>query len=63
MRALLSCAVLSGLAGCGQKGPLFLPDKGGAVVTKPAGAATETPTENTPQPAQEPASTDKRTER
>ena len=24
------------LAGCGQKGPLYLPEKGGAVVTTPA---------------------------
>jgi predicted small lipoprotein YifL len=25
------------LAGCGQKGPLYLPDKGGVVVTRPGG--------------------------
>jgi len=25
------------LAGCGQKGPLYLPDKGGEVVTRPGG--------------------------
>ena len=26
-------------AGCGQKGPLFLPDKNASVVTRPAGSA------------------------
>ena len=28
------------VAGCGQKGPLFLPDKNASVVTRPAPAAT-----------------------
>ncbi len=32
-------------AGCGQKGPLYLPDKNASVVTRPAGS-------NTPAPAQ-----------
>ena len=31
--ALTACAALL-LAGCGQKGPLYLPDKGGTVVTR-----------------------------
>jgi predicted small lipoprotein YifL len=35
------------VAGCGQKGPLFLPDKNASVVTRPAaGTATQ------PAPAQ-----------
>ena len=40
--ALLACAV----AGCGQKGPLYLPDAPGEVVTRPA----TTPSENTEAP-------------
>ncbi|HEV2229951.1 MAG TPA: lipoprotein [Steroidobacteraceae bacterium] len=44
-------AALSALAlgGCGQKGPLYLPDKGGKVVTR-APAATEA---QPPPPANE----------
>lgn len=39
-RVLLGFALLAG-AGCGQKGPLYLPDEAGSVVTKPAeGAST-----------------------
>lgn len=34
-------AVASVLAACGQKGPLYLPDKGGEVVTRPGGQATQ----------------------
>jgi predicted small lipoprotein YifL len=30
------------LAGCGQKGPLYLPDKGGEVVTRPGGGQPAT---------------------
>jgi predicted small lipoprotein YifL len=30
-------ATVAVLAGCGQKGPLYLPDKGGEVVTRPGG--------------------------
>ena len=37
--ALLVGAAL--LAGCGQKGPLYLPDKGGQVVTRPGGGQTQ----------------------
>jgi predicted small lipoprotein YifL len=37
------------LAACGQKGPLYLPDTGGEVVTRPGGAA-----QSTPQPSQQP---------
>lgn len=42
--AVLACAVAACLAACGQKGPLRLPEKSGAVVVKPA---PETPP---PQP-------------
>lgn len=30
--------VAFGLAGCGQKGPLYLPDKNGSVITRPGAA-------------------------
>jgi predicted small lipoprotein YifL len=36
-RAVVSAALLLSLAACGQKGPLYLPDQGGEVVTRPAG--------------------------
>ncbi len=35
---LMAC-VMVGLAGCGQRGPLYLPDKNGRVVTHPAASA------------------------
>jgi predicted small lipoprotein YifL len=38
-RLLLALAVLAA-AGCGQKGPLYLPDKNAKVVTTPAPAET-----------------------
>jgi predicted small lipoprotein YifL len=47
-RALAASAALV-LAGCGQKGPLYLPGKGGTVVTAPAEAP--------PPPAPQPQST------
>jgi predicted small lipoprotein YifL len=36
--------------GCGQKGPLFLPDKNASVVTRPAGSATPPPATTPAQP-------------
>jgi predicted small lipoprotein YifL len=47
--ATLLLAVL--LAGCGQKGPLYLPDKKPAAVTPPAAAPAAAPAA-TPAPAQ-----------
>jgi predicted small lipoprotein YifL len=41
MRSLLLLAIAGVLAGCGQKGPLYLPDKGGEVVTRPGGGAAQ----------------------
>jgi predicted small lipoprotein YifL len=36
-------------AGCGQKGPLYLPDKNASVVTRPGGAnAASPPAQTTP---------------
>jgi predicted small lipoprotein YifL len=45
-----------GLAGCGQKGPLYLPDKGGDVVTRPGGQQAPRPQsqETAPQPSTQP---------
>jgi|SoiMethySBSTD1v2_1073268.scaffolds.fasta_scaffold4938942_2 predicted small lipoprotein YifL len=43
IRVALMITLLAVLAGCGQKGPLYLPDKAGDVVTRP---------EQTPVPAE-----------
>jgi len=45
---LLAVAALAGCAGCGFKGPLYLPERNATVVTHPASAApaparTQTP--------------------
>ncbi len=38
----LLCACVSlALASCGQKGPLYLPDEGGTIITRPGGPADE----------------------
>jgi predicted small lipoprotein YifL len=42
--------VLLLLAGCGQKGPLYLPDKKPAAVTAPAAAPAATPAANPATP-------------
>jgi predicted small lipoprotein YifL len=56
MRALLAGAALAALllGGCGQKGPLYLPDQTGEVVTRP----TQTPPQE-PPPAEQPPPKDK----
>ena len=51
-RIAMFCLLAATLAGCGKKGPLYLPDTAGEVVTRPAGAppapeSTEAP--NSPQ--------------
>jgi hypothetical protein len=52
----LAMSVALALAGCGQKGPLYLPEKGGAVVTSPAATPpAPPPAPNAPgQPPQTP---------
>ena len=50
-RWLLIAAVALVAGGCGQKGPLYLPDKNAKVVTTPAAAA---PAPGTTQPAAPP---------
>ena len=49
------------VAGCGQKGALYLPDKNAAVVTRPAGAESNSPApaQPAPAPAQPPQNKDK----
>jgi predicted small lipoprotein YifL len=57
VRAIAIGALVVGLAvACGQKGPLYLPDKGGDVVTRPAGQTQQTPQspETAPQPSTQP---------
>ena len=36
LRIALLCLLVASLAGCGKKGPLYLPDTAGEVVTRPA---------------------------
>jgi predicted small lipoprotein YifL len=57
LAALMAAAGM--LAGCGQKGPLYLPDKGGAVVTRPGGQAQEPGAQSQPAgTATQPSNTD-----
>jgi predicted small lipoprotein YifL len=37
MKMFAALMLVVALAACGQKGPLYLPDEGGEVVTRPAG--------------------------
>ena len=52
-------ATLSALSSCGQKGPLYLPQAGGEVITRPTQTptATQSPTPDAP-PASVPPTTD-----
>jgi len=56
---LMAGSVLAGLGACGQKGPLYLPDKGGTVVTRPGGgqAQQQQSPETAPQPSTQPQPT------
>jgi predicted small lipoprotein YifL len=51
-KVVVLMAAVGVLAGCGQKGPLYLPDKGGEVVTRPGGQAQQ------PAPQSQPGDTD-----
>ncbi len=55
--ALLLCGALA-LSACGQKGPLYLPDKGGAVVSPPPAAGPANPA----TPAKKPTGEDEDTQ-
>ena len=52
IRALIVCGSVV-IAGCGQKGPLYLPDKNASVVTRPAGAEANNPAPAQPQQPQD----------
>ncbi len=54
--ACSSLLVAGGLAGCGQKGPLYLPERNGTVITRP-GASNAAP-QGTQQPATQHPTTD-----
>ena len=56
--ALVVCGSLV-IAGCGQKGPLYLPDKNASVVTRPAGSNNPASTEPAAAPSQQPQDKDK----
>jgi predicted small lipoprotein YifL len=51
-----SLLVAGGVAGCGQKGPLYLPEHNGTVITRP-GSSTPAP-QGTQQPATQHPTTD-----
>jgi predicted small lipoprotein YifL len=58
---LVACGSLV-IAGCGQKGALYLPDKNASVVTRPAGGAganNPAATQPAPAPSQQPQDKDK----
>lgn len=59
MRRAFMCGALLALAACGQKGPLYLPDEGGEVVTRPGGASqTQQPSQSpSPETAPQPSTT------
>jgi predicted small lipoprotein YifL len=58
--AALVATLAVALTGCGQKGALYLPDRGGEVVTRPQQTPAETPEDesgpgaNPPKPTTEP---------
>ena len=65
IRATWAFMVLLGVIGCGQKGPLYLPEHTGAVVTRPAAGSQNGPpntgstgsSSQAQQPAAAPATT------
>ena len=54
--AAASAVTLLALGGCGQKGPLYLPEKGAAVVRPPPATAAPAPQTPTSEPAATPPS-------
>jgi predicted small lipoprotein YifL len=52
---ILIAMVLLGLAGCGQRGPLYMPDRNARVVTRPA-AATHAAAASAPAGSSAPSS-------
>jgi len=59
-----SAGVLVGiLGGCGQKGPLYLPDSQGTVVTRPTQSTAPAPQQQSPQQQPSPGDGDKSREK
>jgi predicted small lipoprotein YifL len=59
MKWILTASAALAAAACGQKGPLYLPDHNGSVVTRPAGTAPQpSPQGQTPQESAPQGSTD-----
>ena len=58
LRFLLIGIAAVALSACGQKGPLYLPDKTGEVVTRPSSTPTPAPAETPPAPAPNPTTDD-----
>jgi predicted small lipoprotein YifL len=58
MLALLACA----LSGCGQKGPLYLPDQAREIVTRPAPPPLPATDASAPQTVDTPATADEPTD-
>ena len=55
IRVAILAALMTSVAGCGQKGPLYMPDKGGDVVTRPAGQPRQSaPEQQSPPQSQSP---------
>ncbi len=50
MKMFAALMLVVTLAACGQKGPLYLPDEGGEVVTRPAGQTQSPAPETAPTP-------------
>jgi predicted small lipoprotein YifL len=48
----LACVLLAALAGCGKKGPLYLPEPAGEVVTRPAETPPASESTEAPNSAQ-----------
>jgi len=55
LRTALAATLLLTAVACGQKGPLYLPDSGGEVVTRPGQAGSTQSPQTTPPPPQNPA--------
>lgn len=55
LRIPFALAIAALLAACGQKGPLYLPDKPSGVVTRPAASSGAGEAPNTPETADTPA--------
>jgi predicted small lipoprotein YifL len=56
LRSALLAAVVATVSGCGQKGPLYLPDAAGEVVTRPAATPPESETTSAPNSPRTPDS-------